>query len=308
MDPITHTLSGIVFGKTLTKNKVFIAILIASTLLPDLDIILLLHSKELFLAQHRGITHGILFLLIIPLFFALIFRKKYGFFKVYAISFTGYALHLFLDLTNQYGTKILSPFDWTSFNLSLTFIIDPYVLLPFLFAVVLSFKFKKQMKFLLILSIIFVTVYISAKAYLKAEARDFLKQKIEAHQYRVYPLPNDFLRWWFVARYANEYITGFVDLFTKKVYIDEKYLIKNDEAIKKSKEAETVKALLDFAKHPVAEVKKEGDVTVVVWKELSYGYLPKEKFTAKVWLKETPNGYQIINSKLIIAVQNNLNS
>ncbi len=103
-----------------------------------------------------------------------------------------------------------------------------------------------------------------------------------------------------MARHANEYMTGFVDLFTKKVYIDEKYLIKNDDAIKKSRESDSVKALLDFAKHPVAEVKKEGDVTVVIWKELSYKYLPNERFTAKVWLKETPNGYQIINSKLII--------
>ncbi len=300
MDPITHTLSGIIFGKTVSKDRILILTLIISSLLPDLDMILLLHSKELFLTFHRGITHGILALLILPLIFALIFKKRHGFFKVYAISFTGYALHLFLDLTNQYGTKILSPIDWTSFSLSLTFIVDPYILLPFLFAVVLSIKFKKQTKFLFILSIAFVAIYISVKVYLKSEAREFLKQKIEAHQYRVYPLPNDFLRWWFVARHADEYITGFVDLFAERVYIDEKYPIKNDEAVKKSKEAEAVKALINFAKHPVAGVKKEGDVTVVIWKELSYAYLPSDRFTAKVWLKETPKGYQIINSKLKI--------
>ncbi len=175
MDPVTHTLLGIVVGKTLTRDKLLFAILIVSSLLPDLDMILLLHSKDLFLTYHRGITHGILFLLIIPLIFTLIFRKKYGFFKFYAISFIGYALHLFLDLTNQYGTKILSPLDWTSYSLSLTFIVDPYVLLPFLFAVLLSIKFKKQMKIFLIFSIAFVAIYISVKAYLKTEARDFLK-------------------------------------------------------------------------------------------------------------------------------------
>ena len=141
MDPVTHTLSGIVFGKTFTRDKALFTILIVTSLLPDLDMILLIHSKESFLNYHRGITHGILALLILPLIFALIFKKKHSFFKVYAISFTGYALHIFLDLTNQYGTKILSPFYWTSYDLSLTFIVDPYVLLPFLFSLI--FKITK---------------------------------------------------------------------------------------------------------------------------------------------------------------------
>ncbi|PMP71803.1 MAG: hypothetical protein C0186_02900 [Thermodesulfovibrio aggregans] len=300
MDPVTHTLSGFVLGKTLSKNRLILAIILVSSLMPDIDILTRLYSKELFLMYHRGITHGIGALFLFPLLPGIIFRKKLGFLKAYCCSFIAYALHLFLDLTNQYGTKIFSPFDWNSYNLSLTFIIDPYVLIPLLLAVFLSIKFKKQAKFLYIFSLAFIALYIATKAYLKAEAIDFLKQKIEAHQYRVYPLPNDFLRWWFVARHSDEYITGFVDLFTKRVYGDEKYKIKNDPAIIKSKEAEAVRALLSFAKHPMAEIKHEGDVTVVVWKELSYGFLPNDRFTAKVWLKETPQGYKIINANLKI--------
>jgi len=300
MDPVTHTLSGFVLSKTISKNKIILAIILVSSLIPDIDILLRLHSRELFLMYHRGITHGIGALFLFPLLPAIIFRKKLGFFKTYATSFIAYGLHLFLDLTNQYGTKILSPLDWNSYNLSLTFIIDPYVLIPLLLAVLLAIKFKKQAKFLYIFSMVFIVLYIGTKAYLKAEAKDFLKQKIEAHQYRVYPLPNDFLRWWFVAKHSEEYITGFVDLFTKRVYIDEKYKIKNDPAIVKSKEAEAVKALLSFAKHPVAELKHEGDITVVLWRELSYGFLPDDRFTAKVWLKESSQGYKIINSRLKI--------
>ncbi|GAB5045750.1 metal-dependent hydrolase [Thermodesulfovibrio sp. TK110] len=300
MDPVTHTLSGFVIGKSITKNKTILAIILVTSLIPDIDILLRLHSRELFLMYHRGITHGIGALFLFPLLPAIIFRKKLGFLKAYASAFIAYALHLFLDLTNQYGTKILSPFDWNSYSLSLTFIVDPYVLFPLLIVVAVSVKIKKHAKFLYIFSMVFIALYIGTKAYLKAEARDFLKQKIEAHQYRVYPLVNDFLRWWFVAKHSDEYITGFVDLFTKRVYIDEKYRIKNDPAIIKSKEAEAVKALLSFAKHPLAELKHEGDVTVVIWKELSYGFLPDDRFTAKVWLKETPEGYKIINDRLKI--------
>ncbi|WP_297210561.1 MULTISPECIES: metal-dependent hydrolase [Thermodesulfovibrio] len=300
MDPLSHSLSGFVSGSFLTKNRALLFVFIISTLSPDLDIILRLHGKETFLIYHRGITHGILALFVFPLIPALILRKKYGFFKVYLISLCGYALHILLDLTNQYGTRILCPFDCTPYSLSLTFIIDPYVLLPFLLSVIISLKFKKQSRFFYLLAIIFVLFYIGLKAYLKTEARDFLKQKIEAQQYRVYPLPNDFLRWWFVSKYNDEYITGFVDLFSKKVYIDKRYKIINDDAISKSKDSQSVKALLNIAKHPVAEAKREGNITVVTWRELSYGFLPEGRFSAQVWLKEASEGYKIINSKLTI--------
>lgn len=300
MDPVTHTLSGFVISKTLTKNKALVITFLIFSLLPDIDLLLRIHSAELFLNYHRGITHGVMALFLLPLIPAFIFRVKIGFFKTYIFTFLGYGMHLFLDFTNQYGIKILSPLDWSYYELSLTFIIDPYVFLPLLLAVILSVKFKKQAKLFYILSIIFIALYIGIKAYLKVEARDFLKQRLEAHQYRVYPIPNDFLRWWFVAKFSDEYIAGCVDLFGKRIYIDSKYKIKNDNLILKSKESESVKSLLNFAKHPVAEIKKEGDTIIVLWRELSYGFLPDDRFTVKVWLKETPEGYKIINTKLKI--------
>jgi len=300
MDPVTHSLTGFVLGKTISKNKTILITALIFSLLPDIDYILIIHSKELFLTYHRGISHGVLALFLLPLIPAIIFRKKIGFLKTYSIAFIAYGVHLFFDLTNQYGTKILSPFDSTSYALYITFIIDPYVLIPLILAVFLSLKLKKQARFFYVLSIVFIVIYIGVKAYCKTEARDFLKQKIEAQQYRVYPLPNDFLRWWFVAKFSDEYITGFVDLFSKKVYVDERYKLKNDSTILKSKESESVKALLTIAKHPVANVKHEGDTIIVIWRELSYGFLPDERFTAKVWLKASPQGYKIINSNLKI--------
>lgn len=300
MDPVTHTLSGFVISRIITKSRIILAVILVTSLIPDIDIFLRFFSKELFLIHHRGITHGIGALFLFPLLPAIIFRKKTGFIKTYAVSFLAYGVHLFFDLTNQYGTKILSPFDWSSYTLSLTFIIDPYVLLPFLITTVLILTLKKHEKFLCILSIVFVVLYIGTKAYLKTEATNFLKEKIEAHQYRVYPLPNDFLRWWFVARYSDEYITGFVDLFTKRVYAEERYRIMNDPAILKSKEVKSVKTFLSFAKHPLAQIKQEGSTTVVLWRELSYGFLPNERFTVKVWLKQSSQGYRVINSHLKI--------
>lgn len=300
MDPLTHSLSGFVIGKTLTKTRNLIITFIICSVLPDIDLVTLLHSKEWFLHYHRGLTHGILFLFTIPIIPALILRKNSGFLKVYLAGFLAYGVHLLMDLTNQYGVKILSPIDWNSYSLSLSFIVDPYIVLPMFFSISLALKFKNQAKIFYILSIIFIFIYLGVKAYLKADAKEFLKERLEAHQYRVYPLPNDFLRWWFVAKFQDEYITGDVDLFSKRVYVDRKYKIKNDELIQKSRETESVKALLSFAKHPVCEVSREGDTFVVIWRELSYAFLPNERFSAKVWLKETQKGYRIVNSKLKI--------
>lgn len=300
MDPVTHTLSGFVIGKTLTKNKILVITFLIFSLLPDMDILFRIHSAELFLYYHRGITHGILALFLLPLIPAFIFMRKIGFLKTFCFAFLGYGIHLLLDLTNQYGIKILSPFDWNSYNLSLTFIVDPYVFFPLLIVVILSIKFKKQAKIFYIISIVFITVYIGVKAYCKVEAKEFLQQKIEAHQYRLYPLPNDFLRWWFVAKFSDEYITGYVDLFGKRVYTESRYKIKDDELILKSKESKSVKTLVSLAKHPATEIKREGDMILVIWRDLSYGFLPNDRFTAKVWLRETSRGYLIINSKLKI--------
>lgn len=298
MDPLTHALSGYALGKSLSSNKTLVLIFVIFSLLPDIDILLRLDSKELFLTHHRGITHGVLALLLLPLIAVIIFIKKLNPFKVYLAGFLGYLSHIVLDLTNQYGTKIFSPLDWNAYSLSLTFIVDPYVLLPLLFGVSLSLKFKKKERLILILSILFVLAYIGSKAYLRNEAREFLKQVIEAQQYRLYPLPNDFLQWWFVVRFHDEYTTGMVDLFSRRVYIDKKYKIKNDTYVVKSKEASTVKALISFGKHPVSEVKKEGETVLVIWRELSYGFLPNDRFSAKVWLRETKEGLKIINTEL----------
>lgn len=129
MDPITHTLAGATIFNLGFKRRFALWVILISSIAPDFDYITRLWGIDVFLRYHRGITHGILALFIIPLLIGLIFGHKKGFFYYTFLSFTAYALHLFLDLTNQYGTRILSPLDWEQYSLDLVFIIDPYVTL-----------------------------------------------------------------------------------------------------------------------------------------------------------------------------------
>jgi inner membrane protein len=283
MDPITHTLTGITFYNTGFKRKFSLVVILISSIAPDFDYITRLWGIDVFLRYHRGITHGILALFFVPLVISILFSSKKDFIYFYILSVSSYALHLFMDLTNQYGTRILSPFDWQQYSLDLSFIIDPYITLGLLVSVILCKKFKKRTVTIAIITLVLIPLYFSSKYYLNLKAKEFLKENIEANTYKVCPLPNDFLRWWFIVRSDDTFKTGFVDLFTQRVYISDIYY-KNgeDPYIIKSKETRLVKNFLYFAQYPFAEVKKQGESVVVIWRELSYSFRAGDHFVAKV--------------------------
>ncbi|MBI5234117.1 MAG: metal-dependent hydrolase [Deltaproteobacteria bacterium] len=283
MDPITHAVSGMVIQQLGFRRKAALFVLVFSSMAPDLDYITRFWGTDVFLDYHRGITHGILALALFPLLMGAVFRTKGGFFYYYALSFLAYGVHLLLDLTTPYGTMILSPLDWTRYSLDLTFIIDPYISGGLLLAVILGRTNKKHSVAIAFAALLLISGYIGGRSYLQDQAKHFLKTKVDANIYRIYPLPNGFLRWWFVTRSGDEITTGFADLFMKKVFIYEKFREdRSDPDIVASQKSGTVRSFLAFAKNPHAEVKKEINSTTVIWKELSYSFLPNEGFSVRV--------------------------
>jgi inner membrane protein len=283
MDPITHALSGAVIHQLGFKRKAAFFVLIFSAVAPDLDYITRLWGVDVFLRYHRGITHGILALFVFPAIISFIFRKKGGFLYYYSLSFIAYATHLLLDLTNQYGTRILSPLDWNQYSLDLTFIIDPYISVGLLLTLIAGRLNKKKSSLIAILCLILIMGYIGLRVYLKNEVMSFLKTKIDANIYRVYPLPNDFLRWSFLTKSSDVVNIGTADLFTKRICVYEEFdLNKQDPAIDLSKKSRVVQNFLYFARFPYAEVRHDEDKIVVIWKELAYSFMSGDRFFAKI--------------------------
>jgi inner membrane protein len=283
MDPITHSLAGLTISYLGFRRKAAIWVLLLSSIAPDFDYITRLWGVDVFLRYHRGITHGILALIVVPVIIGLIFGLRKGFLYYFFIAFLGYSAHLFMDLTNQYGTRILAPLDWQQYSLNLTFIIDPYITIGLLISLILC-KYKKEKSVVIaLITVLLFTSYIAGRYYLHDKTRDFLKEKLEANTYNIYPLPNDFLRWWFIATSGNEVKAGFADLFTQRVYIQETYrMADKDPFIERSKEIKFIKNFLYFAKYPYAEVKSEKGKTTVIWRELSYSFFAGDHFVAKV--------------------------
>ncbi|MFO0752870.1 MAG: metal-dependent hydrolase [Thermodesulfovibrionales bacterium] len=283
MDPVTHALSGMVLRQLGFRGKAALFVLVFSAVAPDFDYVTRFWGVDAFLRYHRGITHGIVALAVFSLTMGLLFRRHGGFLSTAFLSFLGYSSHLFLDLTNQYGTRILSPLDWSRYSLDLTFIIDPFIIIVLLLALLLGRAGKRRPALIAAGALLFIALYLGGRYSLQGQARQLLKTKIDAHTYRVYPLPNGFFRWWFVVRSGDEATTGFVDLFLQKVCVYEKYRLQEaDSAVIESKKSRVVQHFLDFASTPYAEVRREAGRTVVTWRELSYSFLPGKRFVAEV--------------------------
>ncbi|RMG05935.1 MAG: metal-dependent hydrolase [Nitrospirae bacterium] len=289
MDPVTHTLTGYALGQFFKKKKGSILLLIGASLAPDIDYITRFWGVDVFLRYHRGITHGVIALVVIPPILGLIVSmfKKGGFLYHSTLFFIGYAVHLLMDLTNQYPTRILSPLDWSKYSLGLTFILDPYVVVTLF--VVFIFTLKKDAKRVMItgFAFVFLFVYVGGKYFLKVRTEDFLRENLDEYHYFLSPLPNDFTRWWFVTESNGEYKTGVVDILTETVCVVGTYEYNDNEPeIRESKELETVKNFLYFARFPYPEKRIEGGETVVRWKELAYSFIPGEHFVARVRFDE----------------------
>ena len=283
MDPITHGLAGITIANLGFKRKAAMWVLLLSSIAPDFDYITRFWGADIFLRYHRGITHGILALFVIPIIIGLIFGYRKGFLYYSFTAFLGYAAHLFMDLTNQYGTRILSPLDWQQYSLDLIFYIDPYIIIGFLLSVILC-KFNKNRTTAIALITVFLLIaYTGSRYYLHGKTKEFLRERMDANTYMVCPLPNDFLRWWFIAKSGNEIKVGFADLFTQRVCVQETYWIQDkDLFIDKSKDTRVVKNFLYFSKYPYAEVRSDNGKTTVVWHELAYSFFSGDHFVAKV--------------------------
>lgn len=283
MDPVTHGLAGITIANLGFKRKAAMWVLLLSSIAPDFDYITRFWGADVFLRYHRGITHGILALFIVPIVIGLIFGYRKGFFYYAFLAFFGYASHLFMDLSTQYGTRILSPLDWEQFSLDLIFIIDPYITLGLLLSVILCKLNKRRAVAIALITLFFLAAYTGGRDYLHDKTKDFLRERLDANTYKMCPLPNDFLRWWFIAQSGNEIKVGFADLFTKRVCVQETYWItEKDPFIDRSKETRVVKNFLYFATYPYAEVRREGGSVTVIWRELAYSFRAGDHFVAMV--------------------------
>lgn len=284
MDPVTHGLAGAVMKHLGFQRKRAMGVMVSASLAPDIDYLSRLGGTASFLEHHRGITHSVFALFLVPLSIAILAggRKDRGYY--YCLGFLAYAFHIMLDLTNSYGVRILSPIDDRYFSLDLNFIIEPYVTVGLLLAFLIARRSKDKGRKIAVYFFLLFFLYTGAKHMLHERAEEYLKARLDDQAIqRVTPLPGGLFRWWYVSESKDGPVVGVVDMFTDGVYAHRRYPRQGkSELMEASKDTSAVRAYLSFAQNPYAEVINEVRGARVVWRDLSYAYLRNDRLTAWV--------------------------
>jgi membrane-bound metal-dependent hydrolase YbcI (DUF457 family) len=128
MDIVTHALMGaVIAGPMLPTKPLTATCFFAGSVLPDLDALSRLFGRRAFLRWHQTYTHGLpaiaaagfIAWLVIPRSF----REPWAGFALAA----GMLLHVGLDLTNTFGTAVLSPLSPRRYCTEWVFFIDAIV-------------------------------------------------------------------------------------------------------------------------------------------------------------------------------------
>lgn len=142
MDNLTHSLVGALIGQIGLKRKTGLAMptLIIAANIPDIDAVTTLLGGQHHLALRRGLTHGPLAMLVLPLILWVIMllfdswqtkrgkrpEKRLPIHKgwLLALAYVGCLSHPLFDWFNSYGIRLLEPFSSQWFYGDTLFIID----------------------------------------------------------------------------------------------------------------------------------------------------------------------------------------
>lgn len=163
MDNLTHSLFGALIGQAGLKRKTGLAMpaLIIGANLPDVDAACFIWLEGVeHLAFRRGITHGPIAWVLLPLLLAAVLwlwdRLQAGRWKrpegrlpvrfgwLYALSFLATLTHPALDWLNVYGVRLLEPFSSQWFYGDVLFIIDIWLWALMAFATWFSLRRERR--------------------------------------------------------------------------------------------------------------------------------------------------------------------
>lgn len=160
MDNLTHSLVGALIGQAGLKRRTGLAMpaLIIGANLPDVDGVCMLLGTQ-GLALRRGLTHGPIAWLLLPLALAAILwwydrwqarrgtrppgRAPVRFGQLYLLGLVACLSHPVLDWLNSYGIRFLSPFSQRWFYGDALFIIDLWLWLGLGFATWRSLRLER---------------------------------------------------------------------------------------------------------------------------------------------------------------------
>ena len=246
-------------GKTVGKKAMLWGILAQS--IPDVDFIasFWLKTSDNLLA-HRGITHSLLFaLLITPIIagFAYTLHKPHNISLKKWILFIGSVIfiHLFLDAFNNYGVGWLEPFSHVRISFNTIYVADPFFsIIPGIALLMLLFIKQKSTvrkwiwKTGLIIPFLYLLYSLANKLYVTAETEKILAaQNINYNKLLITPAPLQTWLWFIAAGNDSGFYTGYRSVFDKQPSLELHFKPQNNNLIHLVKEPDQLNKLIRFS-------------------------------------------------------------
>lgn len=192
MDNLCHALAGVALAEAgiapARRRTVIMAALAANA--PDVDAFVALTGYGPgALEFRRGITHGILALVVLPPLIAwlawLAGRRSDGFRRLLVLAALAVWSHSFLDWLNSYGIRLLAPFDWRWFYGDAVFIVDPWLWLTLGTGAVIAWRRRRRGEPLRAIraarvALTVAGIYIASTLALSVTGRAILEREIVA--------------------------------------------------------------------------------------------------------------------------------
>ncbi len=301
MDPIAHTLAGTLVGRANPSHKKGLVLAcVLGALVPDIDIILTLWGKDLYMTEHRGFTHSLLGFIPVSLLAALaawLFVRRgqapAPFKSIFAMASLGVLSHLYLDWCTSWGTMLFWP-NRTRFAMDTMFIVDVWYMALLASPIILSVFWKRHRALICTAGILGAALYHLLTAFNHYRAIEVAEQDRPQAWRTAFPQPFSPFRWEAFNRQDELLRGGRIDFLKSAGALE----WKEWQTPPMSEEAKAVfhspkgKQFLWFSRIPMWKEEKlpDGSVEVDCWDMRFYTYLWKDQvmghFGQKFFVKD----------------------
>ncbi len=312
MDNLTHSLAGAVLGQMGLKKKTGLgmATLIIAANIPDIDAAATLLDGVQHLAIRRGITHGPIAMLLLPLALTAIMiwfdrwqtrrgKRPADRLPIHkgwllALAYIGCLSHPALDWLNSYGIRLLEPFSSQWFYGDSIFIIDIWIWAALIAGLWISRRREKNgeanwqkpawISFTAVCAYIFANGMITGHAEAEAQSRlDNIEDGIRGQGATVVanPIPITFWKREILWRNESYYGSGEFDLFNRWFLSDEQAFPENSDSLISQVAAsnDNAFAFIFWSRMPILNI---GGTQVTVRDQRFMAPLVGDRFSVKV--------------------------
>ena len=264
MDSLTQIVLGAACGEVALGKKIGNKALLFGAIggtIPDLDVFTSrwLYGNEIdIMAAHRGLSHSLVFVSLLPFVIGPLVHWLYNRGKRYNTTtkkdwiwlfFLALFTHPILDSFTPYGTQLFLPFSNYRVAFNNISVVDFLYTLPFLLCLIIAMFYKRHSKKRRLFT--WIGIYISSfymvltlvnKAYINSVYKKSLEEKeISFQRFQTQPTIFNNVLWYGIAETDADFYVGFYSLFDNASGITNwQKLPKNHHLIKDNKDIETL--------------------------------------------------------------------